>query len=90
MDSNTIDNVTKTVTEATTNETAQAVEAFVTERIPKKVRGVIYDVSKWLGVVGAAVAAAAALLDGTPGLYAGSVGGVLLAVNGFLSKAHLK
>lgn len=66
-----------------------AVEQPILARIPKKVRGYIYDAGKVAGLAGAAGFAVAGALEGTPSLYATAVAGLLLALSGAVSKAHL-
>lgn len=67
----------------------QALEAPLAAKIPAKVRATIYEIAKWVGLVGAGATATAALLDGQASLYVGSGGFILVALTNLLAKAHV-
>lgn len=61
----------------------------ISRHIPKGVRGVLYEVGKWIGVAGATAGVVAGALEGTPALYAAAAASLLLAASNLLAKAHL-
>lgn len=67
----------------------QAIDAPLAAKIPAKVRGTIYEVAKWVGLIGAGATAAAGLLDGQAAFYISTAGFLLVGATNLLAKAHL-
>ena len=71
------------------DERVQEFQKGLLARVPRKVRGVIYEAGKWVGLAGGAALAVAGVLTGDAARYVEAGGLLALAVSNWIAKANL-
>jgi hypothetical protein len=84
-----IETVANDIEALSSNPSVVALEAPLLARLPKNVRGGIYEAGKAAGLVGAAGFAVAGVLEGKTQLYAIAGAALLLSLSSWVSKANL-
>jgi hypothetical protein len=84
-----IEHLSEAIDKLTADESVQAMQKPLLQRLPCGVRSGIYGAGKWLGLVGAAGLAVAGIVGGEPERYIESGGLLVLAVSNWIAKANL-